>query len=90
MSEEERILEERIYVVPIRKLMRGNRGLQRAKKAVATLKSFVSRHMHSEDVKIMEEVNKRIWGNGIRNPPRKIKIRVVRTENNVVKVYLAE
>ena len=90
MNSEEKILEERVYVVPLRKLMRGSRGLQRAKKAIKVLKHFVSKHMHSENVKIMEEVNQQVWNNGIRNPPRKIKIRAVRTEDNIVKVYLAE
>jgi len=89
-SEEEKIIEERIYTVPIKKLMRGHRGLQRAKKAMKVLREFVKRHMHAEDVKIMQEVNEEIWKNGIRNPPRKIRIRVIRTEDNVIKVYLAK
>lgn len=87
MSEEEKVLEERVYTVPLK--IKG-RGLHRAKKAVKILKEFISRHMHSENVKIMTEVNEKIWSRGIRNPPRRIKVKAVRTEENVVKVYLFE
>ena len=89
MSEKE-VLEEREYVVPLRKLMRGSKGYHRAKKAIKVLKKFISRHMHSENVKIMNEVNEEIWSKGIRNPPRKIKVKVVRTEENIIEVHLSK
>ncbi|RLG61163.1 50S ribosomal protein L31e [Candidatus Geothermarchaeota archaeon] len=86
----EEVIEEREYVVPIKKLMRGSKGYLRAKKAAKVLREFISRHMHTENVKLMEEVNRKIWERGIRNPPRRIKVRVIRTRDNVVKVYLIE
>jgi len=81
---ESEIVEERIYVVPLWIKLRKMRGLHRAKKVVKFLREWVSRHMKSENVKISTEVNEAIWARGIRNPPRRIKVRVVRTKDDVV------
>ena len=92
MSESEKIVEERLYVVPLAKLIRGSRGLHRTKKAIRRLREFIARHMHVDEgnVKISEEVNEKLWERGIRNPPRRIKVKVSLTEDNVARVELAE
>jgi len=81
VEEGTRILEEREYVVPLYKAFRYKRGLHRAKKAVNFLRSFMERHMKDPNIRISEEVNEIIWGRGIRNPPRRVKVRVVKTED---------
>ena len=81
VEEGTRIIEERIYVVPLYKAFRYKRGLHRAKKAVKFLRSFMERHMKDPNIRISEEVNEMIWSRGMRNPPRRIKVRVVRTED---------
>ena len=83
---EDDVVEEREYVVPIRIKLRKSRGLHRAKKAVKFLREFISRHMKADldSVKISTEVNEIIWSRGIRNPPRKIKVKVVRTKDDLV------
>ncbi|NIN53158.1 MAG: 50S ribosomal protein L31e [Nitrososphaeria archaeon] len=81
-------IEERIYVVPLRKAREG-KGYKRTKRAARYLREFIIRHMKSEDVKIMEEVNEKIWEQGIRNPPRRIRIKALKNEENQVRVYLA-
>mgnify|MGYP000215084807 CR=1 FL=1 len=92
MSESEEIVEERTYVVPLAKLIRGSRGLHRTKKAVRRLREFIARHMHvsEENVKISKEVNEKVWERGIKNPPRRVKVKVLLTEDNVARVELAE
>ena len=43
----------------------------------------------AELVYISQEINERLWENGIKNPPRKIRIRAVKTVEGLVRVYLA-
>jgi large subunit ribosomal protein L31e len=78
------IVEERIYTVPLWIKLRRTHGLKRAKKAAKFLREFVARHMKNPNVKISTEVNEQIWARGIRNPPRRIKVRVVRTSEEEI------
>ena len=59
---------------------------RRSKRAVKLLREFAIRHGKSEQVKISEEISEQIWENGIRNPPRKIKIRLVKDKDGLVTV----
>ncbi len=79
---------ERVYIVPLWRSWVRKRGIRRAKKAVNYLRKFISRHMKTPDVKISEEVNRYIWRNGIRNPPRRIKVRVLLGDDQVAYVFL--
>lgn len=79
---------ERVYIVPLWRSWVRKRGIRRAKKAVNYLRRFISRHMKTPDVKISEEVNRYIWRNGIRNPPRRIKVRVLLGDDQVAYVFL--
>ena len=63
---------------------------RRSKRAVKLLREFASKHGKSEQVKISEEVSEQIWENGIRNPPRKIKVRLVKDKNGLVTVNTLE
>jgi len=86
---EEDIVEERFYVVPLSKAWTSPRR-KRTPRAIRILRSFIKRHMKTENVVITNEVNERIWSRGIEKPPRKIRVRVVRDSEGVVRVHLAE
>ncbi len=90
IPEEEEIIDERIYTVPLRKAYWTGSRLRRANKAVRTLQKFVERHMKPEELLIMPEVNEQIWSRGIEKPPRRIRIRATKNDENLVRVYLAE
>jgi large subunit ribosomal protein L31e len=102
-EEEEEIVEERIYTVPLGKaLIMPPR--KRAPRAMRMLRSFMTKHMKLEAHKeaeseeeeepknliISNEVNERIWGRGIEKPPRKIRVRAAVDKDGNVTVYLAE
>lgn len=90
IEEEEEIIDERIYTVPLRKAYWTGSRLRRANRAVRILREFVQRHMKPEEIVILKDVNERIWSRGIQKPPRRIRIRVTKNSENLVRVYLAE
>ena len=89
-EEEEDIVEERIYTVPLSKAWISPRT-RHSPRAIRILKSFVMRHMKIDDesIKITNEVNEKIWDRGIQKPPRKIKVRLTKDSEGIVTVHLA-
>jgi large subunit ribosomal protein L31e len=71
---------ERTYNVPLRRGFIKVPNYKKAKKAVSTLKQFMVKHMKVEEVKIGPELNKKIWANGIKNPPHHVKVTAVKEE----------
>ena len=57
---------------------------KRAKKAVTGLKSFLVRHMKSQDVYIGKYLNDYMWSRGIKNPPHKVQVQVRKGEDGRV------
>ena len=88
---DEEIQEERYYVVPLaKKGFEKSPRWKRSKKAMIVLREFLTRHMKPEgDVYISQELNERVWENGIKNPPRKIRIRCTKSVDGIVRAYLA-
>jgi len=98
-EEEEEIIEERIYTIPLGKawIMPPKK---RAPRAMRMIKEFITKHMklekrgEEEEVPqrliISNELNERVWGRGIEKPPRKVRIRATKDKEGNVTVYLAE
>lgn len=59
---------------------------QRAKRAVNMVKEYARRHMKTQEIKIEESVNHQIWKRGIKHPPRKIRVRMTKTDEGFVLV----
>ena len=89
-EEEEEIIDERIYTVPLRRAYWTGSRKKRSNRAVRILRKFVERHMKPEEIVIQPEVNEQIWSRGIQKPPRRIRIRATKNDENLVRVYLAE
>ena len=83
--------EEEIFTIPLRK-SRGVPRTQRASRAVQEIKEFVIRHMDAldENVWIDPRVNEVLWSRGRQKPPKKIKVRVIKFEDELVEVSLPE
>ena len=88
MSEE---LLERIYTINLGKVLLSPNN-QRAKRAINMIREFASKHMKSEKVKIEEEISHLVWARGIRHPPRKIRVKITKDEddNIIVSTYQEE
>src|SRR3989454_10610790 len=56
------------------------------------IREFASRHMKSEKVKIEEDVSHLVWERGIRHPPRKIRVKLTKDDddNIIVSKYQEE
>jgi large subunit ribosomal protein L31e len=82
-------LEERMYTVPLSRT-RYAPYYKRSAKAIRLIRAFFTRHMKAERVIITKDLNEAIWANGIRNPPRKVKVRATKDGEGIVTLYPAE
>ena len=54
------------------------------------IKEFAIKHMKSTQIKIDQELNRYIWEKGKTNPPRKVRVRIVKDDDDQVIVSLYE
>jgi len=80
---------ERVYTVNLGKVLLSPDN-QRAKRAVNMIKEFARHHMKIEQVKLEEDVSHLLWSRGIRHPPRKIRVRMTKTDEGYVLVSIYE
>ncbi len=83
--------EERIITVPLRDAMVAPRT-ERAARAIKAIREHVMRHMKAktEDVWIDPKINEVIWARGIQKPPKKIRVKAIKFEDELVEVSLPE
>jgi len=63
---------------------------RRTDRVVNMIKEFATKHMKSSQVKIDQDLNRYIWQKGKTNPPRKVRVRIVKDEDDQVIVSLYE
>jgi len=80
---------ERVYTINLGKVLLSPDN-RRAKRAINMIREFARHHMKIEDVKIDEELSRQIWKRGIRHPPRKIRVRMTKTDEGFVLISLYE
>jgi large subunit ribosomal protein L31e len=76
---------ERIYTIPLRKNFVKVPKYYRSKRAINQIKAFIVRHMkvEEENIKIGKNLNEQVWMHGIKNPPGKVKVKIVKDDNKV-------
>jgi large subunit ribosomal protein L31e len=81
---------ERIYTVPLRRGFHETTEYKKTKKAVNTLREFLAKHMKTplDKVHIGLNLNKELWKHGIKNPPARVKVVVIKEDNGDVKAEL--
>ena len=50
------------------------------------IREFAIKHMKSEDIKVDQDLNRQVWSRGKTNPPRKVRVKMVKDEDGVVTV----
>jgi large subunit ribosomal protein L31e len=63
---------------------------KRTDRVVNMIREFANKHMKSSQIKIDQELNRYIWQKGKTNPPRKVRVRLVKDEDDQVIVSLYE
>jgi large subunit ribosomal protein L31e len=79
---------ERTYVIPLSRELLKVPYYRKAKKAGRVVRAFLEKHMKSDDVKIGRLLNMKLWENGIKNPPKNIKVTAVKDASGTVKAEL--
>jgi len=82
------VAAERTYTIPLRKEILKAPKYKRAKKAVSAVREFVIRHSKSSEVRIGKHLNKKLWQQGIKNPPHIIKVDAVKDDKGTIMVEL--
>ena len=57
---------------------------KRTDRVINMIKEFAKKHMKSEERKIDQDLNRQIWRRGKTNPPRKVRVKMVKDEDGMV------
>ncbi len=81
--------EEKILTIPLRRV-KNDPASKRASIAMREIREYVSRHMKvpSEDVWIDTSTNEAVWKRGIKKPPSRIKVKIIKFEDGIVEVSI--
>ncbi|EFP92269.1 hypothetical protein PCANC_02342 [Puccinia coronata f. sp. avenae] len=72
----------REYTIHLHKHVFGHGFKKRAPKAVKAVTEFARKAMGTQDVRIDPGLNAAIWNHGIRNVPRRMRVRLARQRND--------
>lgn len=75
----------RIYTVNLAKAW-DTPKYRRTDRVINIIKEFTQRHMQTDKVKIDQDLNRHIWSRGKTNPPRKIRLRMIKEDDDTVVV----
>ena len=76
---------ERVYTIPLGKVLLSPNN-RRAMRAINMIREFARRHMKVQEIKIDQSLSHEIWARGIKSPPRKVRVRMSKTEEGHVLV----
>ena len=74
---------ERIYTINLGKVLLSPNN-RRAKRAINMIREFAVRHMKTEQIRIDQDLSHKIWERGIRHPPRKIRVKMNKLEDDYI------
>ena len=83
IEEKKENIEEYHIKVNIRKWIIRTPLYRRAKKAAKVLKQILKVRYKANDVKLSIKLNNYIWSRGIKKPPTKYKLRIIKKDNIV-------
>ncbi|MCP8317608.1 MAG: 60S ribosomal protein L31 [archaeon] len=61
---------------------------RRAKRTINIIREFAMKHMKTANIKLSPDLNEKIWERGIRSPPRRITVKMVKDEEGIVTISL--
>jgi large subunit ribosomal protein L31e len=61
---------------------------RRTDRVITMIREFAKKSMKSDEVKLDQDLNRQIWKRGKTNPPRKVRLKLVKDEDGAVVVSL--
>lgn len=80
----------REYTIHLHKLLHGQTFKKRAPRAIREVKKFATKAMFTKDVRVDTKLNKALWATGVRNVPKRIRVRLSRKRNDDEEVRYAQ
>ena len=81
MARTELTQASRDYTINLHRLCHGIQFKKKAPRALREIRKFAVKNMLTTDIRIDTEVNQYVWNRGIRNIPRRVRLRLVRKKN---------
>ena len=78
-KKERKIVRETVHMIPLKKAWRAPRT-KRTRAAAKSIKEYIVKHTRKKPV-LSPELNAALWKQGIQNPPRRIKAKIVEEED---------
>merc|ERR1712091_560155 len=72
----------REYTINMHKRLHSNTFKKRAPRAIRAIRKFATQMMGTEDVRVHPQLNKAVWGKGVKNVPHRIRVRCERRRND--------
>ena len=69
---------ERLYTIPLRREFSKAPNYKRTSRAIKAIRAFGQKHMKCDDVKIGKYLNLEMWKHGRKNPPARIKVKMIK------------
>jgi len=76
---------ERVYTINLGKALLSV-DTHRATRVINMIREFARHHMKVENIKIEEDLAQQIWARGARSPPRKVRVRMSKTDEGYILV----
>jgi|EP00949_MAST-11_sp_MAST-11-sp1_P002366 large subunit ribosomal protein L31e len=72
----------RDYTINLHKRLHRVGFKKKAPRAIREIKKFAEEVMGTKDVRVDSELNKHVWSKGVRNVPRRVRVRLQRQRND--------
>ncbi|KAK3328927.1 putative 60S ribosomal protein L31 [Apodospora peruviana] len=72
----------REYTIHLHKRLHGVTFKKRAPKAIKEIKAFATKSMGTTDVRVDPQLNKKVWEQGVKGVPYRLRIRISRRRND--------
>jgi large subunit ribosomal protein L31e len=73
-------MEEKIFTINLRNAISKVAKWNKSKRSAYFVRDFLKRHMKGDEIKIGQSITEEIWKRGDQNPPSKIRIKAIETE----------
>lgn len=74
--------KELVYMVSLKDAYAGPRA-NRARRATNMIREFLERNLKTENIAFDDKLNRILWRRGIENPPRKVRVKAIKTDEGV-------